>query len=181
MDPHSDDSWEPDPGNPDPDDLCTYEGKEHDMEEPYAYCDNRYSLPHKVPSSYGSGLEVNSGGGTSHIPMPDRVDTLPINSGTTLTYDYICKFKRPKQGMHGNQVSTSHPLYSMCIQLVCKPNHSGSKEGSRRTSSKMERRGRESGSGQALILFVMNCQLQRGRRLHLQRCCTTSTQRGQST
>jgi hypothetical protein len=50
MDPHSDDSWKPDPGNPDPDDLRSDDGKEHDMEEPYVHCDNRYSLPHKVPS-----------------------------------------------------------------------------------------------------------------------------------
>jgi hypothetical protein len=76
--------------------------------------------------------------------MPDRVRPAQTDADSVATYSDFCNIKRPKQGMHGNQVNDLTPLQFLHI---CKIHHAGSKEGKGCPSSKMELRGQDSGVG----------------------------------
>jgi hypothetical protein len=87
----SEDSWEPEPCNSR--DLSYEEGtEEYDIDTFDVLHDSQHARPNARMQC--------GGGGTS-------LYRLPINSGSEITADENCTFKRPKQGMHGNQASTS--------------------------------------------------------------------------
>jgi hypothetical protein len=149
MDLSSDDSWEPEPCNLR--DFCCEEGNEKcDNETSDTSCDPHNAHQGRAHFSYGcrsaeTRVQQPDGcGGTLPIPMPDRVRPAQIDADYVATYSDFCNIKRPKQGMHGNQVNDLTPLQFLHI---CELHHAGSKEGKRCSSSKMELRGHDTGVG----------------------------------
>ncbi len=153
---NSDDSWEPEPCNTSSD-LLYEEGSEEHKDKTH---DASFYSQHSSPeSSRFSGqltkkCHMPEGfGGTSCIPMSTRVNSERTTAGPAISGDELCNIKRPKQGMHGNQVRMPNHLQLQLFYLrkLC---HAGSKESSRSPSSKMELRGQESGVGLSLIPIV---------------------------
>ena len=116
MELNSDDSWEPEPCNPS--DLCGEEGfKDLDIDASDSLCDGQHASTDIAGFRYGCRLAHKRArmpdgyGGTALIPMPGRVDTMTINSGSVLTCANFPESKKAKQGMHGNQVGTANHIF----------------------------------------------------------------------
>ncbi len=136
----SDDSWEPEPCNSR--DL-TYEDKtkefDIDIDSFDVVKDSQHARPHSEQEARMlCGLEGSS------------LYRLPINSGSEITKDDIRTFKRPKQGMHGNQASTSTDRLSFIVTNFLPQDPRKAREAQ---SQKWSSEGR----GQVLISREVNC------------------------
>ena len=106
----TDDSWEPEPCQSS--DLFCEEGIEgHIGNTSDEFFDSQHA--HQQSSRFSHGYRplkrkcnTSDGyGGTSSIRMPSHAKPEYTETGSADSYDEFSKIKRPKQGMHGNQVN----------------------------------------------------------------------------